>query len=219
MITAFMQSYEWTLLLLFCLGFGVGGNIPVDGAILAEFLPTSHRGSIMVSLSIFWALGDLVSAFLAYLIIPDRICHSKEHCEDEDNMGWRYLIFTLGAINCCFLFFRLGANESPNYLICQGEGGRRRALSVLKRMAEINKCPRGTVSNDMILQVDNPVLNRKLIQRLKDKQRVQHSLSRQHLLSHHHLNQHVDRHRQQNQPQHQQLHTQQHSLSQAPSVW
>ena len=185
MVTAFMVSYEWTLILLFCLGFGVGGNIPVDGAILAEFLPTSHRGSIMVSLSIFWALGDLVSAFLAYLIIPSRICHDKLRCDAEDNLGWRYLIFTLGALNCCFLFFRLGANESPNYLICQGEGGRRRALSVLKRIAEINGCPRGTVTNDMILQVDNPVLNRKLIQRLKEKQRVQHSLSRQQLLSQH----------------------------------
>merc|ERR1719334_816523 len=85
------RKFPFTLPL--SIGFGVGGNIPVDGAILAEFLPTSHRGSIMVSLSIFWALGDLVSAFLAFLIIPDRICHDKLHCEAEQNMGWRYLIF------------------------------------------------------------------------------------------------------------------------------
>ena len=183
MICAFMATYNWLLIMLFCLGFGVGGNIPVDGAILAEFLPTSHRGSIMVSLSIFWALGDLISAFLAYLIIPSRICHDADHCDTEQNIGWRYFIFVLGAINCCFLFFRLGTNESPNYLICQGEGGRRRALGVLKRIAEINGCPKDTVTNNMILQVDNPLLNRKLIKKLKNKQRMQYNVNRQRLLN------------------------------------
>eukprot|EP01084_Bolivina_argentea_P187331 322712_1 len=110
MMTAFMTTYHWMLIMLFCLGFGVGGNIPVDGAILAEFLPTSHRGSIMVSLSIFWALGDLIAAFLAYLIIPNRICSIEGdiECNTEANMGWRYFVFVLGAANCCFLFFRLG---------------------------------------------------------------------------------------------------------------
>eukprot|EP00484_Ammonia_sp_Unknown_P028318 CAMPEP_0197027396 /NCGR_PEP_ID=MMETSP1384-20130603/7306_1 /TAXON_ID=29189 /ORGANISM="Ammonia sp." /LENGTH=760 /DNA_ID=CAMNT_0042456231 /DNA_START=38 /DNA_END=2320 /DNA_ORIENTATION=+ len=188
MIAAFMPNFQWLLILLLCLGFGVGGNIPVDGAILAEFLPTSHRGSIMVSLSIFWAAGDLIAAFLAYLIIPDRICHDRKDCQTEHNLGWRYFIFALGAINCCFLFFRLGTNESPNYLICQGEGGRRRALSVLKRIAEINQCPKNTVSNNMILQVDNPLLNRKLIKKLKNKQRLQHNLNRQRLLNEHDQN-------------------------------
>ena len=183
MICAFMGSYQWLLCMLFCLGFGVGGNIPVDGAILAEFLPTSHRGSIMVSLSIFWALGDLVSAFLAYLIIPNRICHNTDQCDTEENIGWRYFIFVLGCINCCFLFFRLGTNESPNYLICQGEGGRRRALGVLKRIAEINGCPKNTVTNNMILQVDNPLLNRKLIKKLKNKQRMQYNVNRNRLLN------------------------------------
>eukprot|EP01084_Bolivina_argentea_P006771 12813_1 len=179
MILAFMISYNSLLLVLFLLGFGVGGNIPVDGAILAEFLPTSHRGSIMVSLSIFWAAGDLLSAFLGYLILPNRMCHEREGCKTEDNIGWRYFVFVLGAINCCFLFFRLGTNESPNFLICQGDGGRRRALSVLKRIAKTNNCPPNTVTNNMILQVDNPLLNRKLIKKLKNKQRLQHSLLNQ----------------------------------------
>eukprot|EP00485_Elphidium_margaritaceum_P010079 CAMPEP_0202691562 /NCGR_PEP_ID=MMETSP1385-20130828/6244_1 /ASSEMBLY_ACC=CAM_ASM_000861 /TAXON_ID=933848 /ORGANISM="Elphidium margaritaceum" /LENGTH=719 /DNA_ID=CAMNT_0049346989 /DNA_START=44 /DNA_END=2199 /DNA_ORIENTATION=- len=173
MICAFMPSFNWLLALLLVLGFGVGGNIPVDGAILAEFLPTSHRGSIMVSLSIFWALGDLVSAFLAYLIIPNHICKSRDACDTVDNLGWRYFIFSLGAINCCFLFFRLGTNESPNYLICQGEGGRRRALSVLKSIAAVNECPKDMVTNNMILQVDNPILNRKLVARLSQTQTLQ----------------------------------------------
>ncbi len=161
MILAFMVSYNSLLLVLFLLGFGVGGNIPVDGA-------TSHRGSIMVSLSTFWAAGDLLSAFLAYLLIPNRICHSND-CATEDSIGWRDFVFSLGAINCCFLFFRLGTNESPNFLISQGDGGRRRALSVLKLIAIINNCPQNTVTDNMILQVDNPLLNRKLIKKLKNK--------------------------------------------------
>ena len=35
-----------------CSVFGIGRNMPVDGAILAEFLPLSQRARTMVSLSI-----------------------------------------------------------------------------------------------------------------------------------------------------------------------
>jgi len=56
-------------------------------------------------------------------------------------------------------------------------------LGVLKRIAEINGCPKDTVTNNMILQVDNPLLNRKLIKKLKNKQRMQYNVNRQRLLN------------------------------------
>ena len=212
LIGTFVGSFGWLLVVMFCLGFGVGGNIPVDGAILAEFLPLSHRGRIMVSLSFFWAFGDFVARFvLVYLLVfeirflclllllifinnnnnnsamgwwlvADNVCStnesSNEDCNSSENMGWRYLIFVLGLLNCSFLLFRLGTNESPNFLITQGEGGRRRALNVLKSIAKSNGCPPNTVTDDMILTVDNPMVNRSLVERLQKQQMISQNLNR-----------------------------------------
>ena len=185
LIGTFIGSFEWLLVVMFCLGFGIGGNIPVDGAILAEFLPLSHRGRTMVSLSVFWALGEFVACLIAWLIVPENICATNDNgqinmnCDANDNMGWRYLIFVLGLLNCTFLCFRLGTNESPNFLITQGEGGRRRALNVLKSIASVNKCPPNTVTDDMILTVDNPMINRSLVERLRKQQMISQNLTQQ----------------------------------------
>ena len=82
LIGTFIGSFGWLLVVMFCLGFGIGGNIPVDGAILAEFLPLSHRGRTMVSLSVFWALGEFVACLIAWLIVPENICPTNENgCE------------------------------------------------------------------------------------------------------------------------------------------
>ena len=152
-------SYAWALVLLLVMGFGVGGAIPVDGAILAEFLPVSHRGSLLVSLSVFWSLGEFLTAVLAAILVPRNICKidsdrnrglDRSECSSAQNIGWRYLVFACGLVNCSMLLFRLGANESPNFLICQGEGGRARALNVLKKMAQRNGCPE-KVTDDMVL--------------------------------------------------------------------
>lgn len=44
-------------------GLGIGGNLPIDGALYAELLPKEKRGSMMVLMAVFW-----VTAF------PLRVC-------------------------------------------------------------------------------------------------------------------------------------------------
>lgn len=105
-----------------CLGLGVGGNLPVDGALFLEFLPMAS-GNMLTMLSVWWPIGQLISSLLAWAYIPTYSCESAENCTKEQNMGWRYLCLTLGAITFCmfiarFFFFHL--YESPKFLLSRG---------------------------------------------------------------------------------------------------
>ena len=59
-----------------CIGFGVGGNLPVDGALFLEFLPGSHQ-YLLTLMSLFWAIGQVVARsvlFIYYLrVVTDAL--------------------------------------------------------------------------------------------------------------------------------------------------
>ena len=86
LLSAAAPSYELLLLARLVTGFGIGGTLPVDYAITAEFLPTRQRGRWLVFLESFWALGTVVGAALAWLIIP-------RYPDD----GWR-IVLALSAV-------------------------------------------------------------------------------------------------------------------------
>lgn len=44
-----------------CVGLGVGGNLPVDGALFLEFLPMAS-GNLLTLLSVWWPVGQLISS-------------------------------------------------------------------------------------------------------------------------------------------------------------
>ena len=53
-----------TLASLFAVvGFGVGGNMPVDSAVFLDFVPGSHQ-YLLTILSIWWAIGQLVASLV-----------------------------------------------------------------------------------------------------------------------------------------------------------
>ncbi|KAI9840576.1 MAG: hypothetical protein M1837_001515 [Sclerophora amabilis] len=94
------------------LGFGVGGNLPVDGALFLEFLPFASN-NLLTLLSIWWPVGQLIASLVAWGFIPNF----------PDDKGWRYFTITLGAMtftmfSCRFFLFHLF--ESPKYLLSQG---------------------------------------------------------------------------------------------------
>lgn len=47
------------------IGFGTGGNQPVDSAIFLEFIPATHQ-SILVVQAGFWSLGQVVANLIAW---------------------------------------------------------------------------------------------------------------------------------------------------------
>lgn len=93
----------------------------------------------------------VVCSGIAYGFIPFNSCAAElpsckkvasgvECCTKADNMGWRYLMFTLGAISLFVFILRFVVftfQESPKYLL--GKGKDEEALMVLHNVARINR--------------------------------------------------------------------------------
>ncbi|AEJ39703.1 hypothetical protein TPY_1519 [Sulfobacillus acidophilus TPY] len=97
----------WMLLLFrFLVGVGLGGELPVTTTMVTEFLPRRDRGKGIVFLESFWAVGWLLAAVIAYVVIP--------------HWGWRVAFF-VGTLPALYVWYlRRGIPESPRYLLRQG---------------------------------------------------------------------------------------------------
>ncbi|KAI0770092.1 MFS general substrate transporter [Fomes fomentarius] len=117
---------------------GVGGNLPVDSAVFLEFVPATHQWLLTV-LSIWWAIGQLVASLIAWPFIANFSCESSDNCSRSSNMGWRYLLWTLGGLMMVFFilrFFVFHLYESPKYLM--GRGRDEEAVAVIQAVAKYN---------------------------------------------------------------------------------
>jgi MFS transporter, putative metabolite:H+ symporter len=121
-LSAFSPSYIWLLVLRTLTGFGVGGTLPVDYAIFAEYLPARKRGRYLVLLESFWALGTIAVAGLAWLIVP--------------TLGWRPLLAVSAVPGLLIIFIRRSIPESPRFLLVNGRA--EEARQVLERVAREN---------------------------------------------------------------------------------
>ncbi|MBB3950948.1 MFS transporter [Aureimonas jatrophae] len=124
--SAFAPDFAWLLAFRFLTGLGVGGTLPVDYALMAEFLPPRGRGRWLVMLEGFWAVGTIALA-LAALAAP-RL---------SDGPAWRTLFLLTALPALVGLAARLFVPESPLYLLRQGR--ERDARAVLERLARINR--------------------------------------------------------------------------------
>lgn len=69
---------------------------------------------------------------------------SVECCSRGQNMGWRYLLFTIGGITLFVFimrFFVFNFRETPKFLIYKGRDDE--ALATIRHIAEVNKKPCG----------------------------------------------------------------------------
>lgn len=57
-------------------GFGVGGNLPVDGALFLEFLPGSHQ-YLLTLLSLWWAVGQVVASLISWAFLARWGCPTR----------------------------------------------------------------------------------------------------------------------------------------------
>lgn len=122
LFSAFAPSFGWLVALRALTGFGVGGTLPVDYSIFAEYLPAKQRGRYLVLLESFWALGVIAAAGLAWLVVP--------------NLGWRWLLGISAIPGIIIFFIRREIPESPRYLLVNGQTDA--AREVLARVAQEN---------------------------------------------------------------------------------
>lgn len=114
LLSAFSPNFAALVLLRALTGFGVGGTLPVDYAIFAEYLPRKQRGRYLVYLEAFWALGALVAAGLAWLIVPQ--------------VGWRPLLAISALPGLIVFWIRRYVPESPRFLLVHGREEEARAI-------------------------------------------------------------------------------------------
>jgi len=122
--SAFAPDFTWLLVLRFFTGIGVGGTLPVDYTMMAEFLPSDRRGRWLVLLESFWAVGTILLAILALVAV---------RWGDD---AWRVIFFVTGLPALVGVVLRLSVPESPMYLNRSGMGEKARA--VLERVAKVN---------------------------------------------------------------------------------
>ena len=126
MLSIFAPSFGVLLLLRFLTGAAVGGTLPVDYAMMSEFLPARSRGRWLVMLEGFWAVGTLVVAVAAWLVTRAELADA-----------WRY-IFAVTAIPAVFgLGLRFLVPESPLYLLRAGKAAE--AKAIVNRMLVANR--------------------------------------------------------------------------------
>ncbi|RCW84072.1 MFS transporter [Paracoccus lutimaris] len=115
--SVFAPDFATLLVLRFLTGMAVGGTLPVDYAMMAEFLPPKNRGRWLVWLEGFWAVGTIVIALTAWL------AHLAGAAD-----AWRW-IFAVAAFPALIgIWLRLWVPESPMYLLRKGDEAGARAV-------------------------------------------------------------------------------------------
>lgn len=101
-------------------GFGVKGGWMVGYVLLTELVGVGYRRTVGVTYQMFFSLGLLVLALLAYLI---------------PNWRWLQVVFTVPYI--CFLSYYWFVPESPRWLISQNN--KAKALEITQKIAKENR--------------------------------------------------------------------------------
>ena len=91
----------------FLAGFGLGGCVPVDYALVGEFTPTRQRGRVLTAMDGWWPVGAALAFFVSALIQAST-----------DN--WRLILAVMVLPAFLVFWVRRGVPESPLYLIRRG---------------------------------------------------------------------------------------------------
>ncbi|MFC7678466.1 MFS transporter [Paenibacillus sp. GCM10028914] len=101
-LSALAGGFAMLCVFRFIAGVGLGGELPVASTLVSESMPVEERGRAVVLLESFWAVGWILSALIAFFVIPEY--------------GWR-MAFVIGALPAFYaLYLRRAIEDSPRYL-------------------------------------------------------------------------------------------------------
>jgi len=128
LLSVFAPSFGALLVLRFLTGAAVGGTLPVDYALMAEFLPPRSRGRWLVMLEGFWAVGTVVIALAAWIASAWGAAEA-----------WRWLFAVTALPALVGFWLRLRVPESAMFLLRTGRATE--AKGVLDRVLRTNNQP------------------------------------------------------------------------------
>ncbi|EKM56231.1 uncharacterized protein PHACADRAFT_196290 [Phanerochaete carnosa HHB-10118-sp] len=154
MILGALDSWRSICAIIFFVGFGHGGNVPIDATIVLEFLPNDRR-YLLAALSVFQPIGVITTSLISWSLVPTFACSTAlpacsalspatpvsagTCCTRSLNAGWRYALYTLGALSVAAFFarfFLFTFYESPMFLV--GKGRYAEACEVVRCIARVN---------------------------------------------------------------------------------
>lgn len=112
---AFSPTYGVFLAFRFLAGFGLGGCIPVDYAIVGEFSPKAIRGKVLTALDLFWPIGATLAGLSAWALLD--VPHN-----------WRIMLGIMVLPALLTFWVRRGIPESPIYLAKVGRESEAREI-------------------------------------------------------------------------------------------
>lgn len=103
---AFSPAFGWFILFRFLAGFGLGGCIPVDYALVGEFTPSKYRGRVLTAMDGWWPIGASLCAFVSAALL---------------GVGdWRLIMLVMIVPALLTVAVRFGIPESPLFLASVG---------------------------------------------------------------------------------------------------
>lgn len=117
-LSALTTTLAAFLILRFFVGMGLGGELPVASTLVSESVEAKERGKVVVLLESFWAAGWLISALIAYFIIPEY--------------GWRVALIITALPAFYAIYLRLKLPDSPKYT-----GRKSESRSIIQNMSEV----------------------------------------------------------------------------------
>jgi MFS transporter, putative metabolite:H+ symporter len=115
-----MPTFQWNLLMCFLMGLAAGGMLPVTYTLLAECMPTKHRGWTLVLVGGFGLVGGWFAASGSATLF-------------ESYFGWRILWFLGAPTGLILIFCSKFIPESPRFLLARGRV--REAEELVRRFA------------------------------------------------------------------------------------
>ncbi|KAB7497819.1 Synaptic vesicle glycoprotein 2B [Armadillidium nasatum] len=135
LMTAFMPTYGIFMTTRLCSGIGVGGGIPIVFAYYCEFIARTDRGRHLSWLLIFWAIGGVFTALMAWAIIP-RTGITVVLDEQHHFSSWRMFLVVCSLPSFVAVIGLYFMPESPRFLLEKGRDVE--AMMVYKKIFKWN---------------------------------------------------------------------------------
>jgi MFS transporter, putative metabolite:H+ symporter len=113
-IGALSPNYPVLIISRLLAGFGLGGCVPVDYALVSEFLPYRYRGRALTAIELFWPVGATLCGLVATALLPFH--------------NWRLLLLVMVAPAFLLFWVRVSVPESPMFLAKVGRKDEARAV-------------------------------------------------------------------------------------------
>lgn len=107
LLGALSPDLLWFCVFRFIAGFGLGGCIPVDYALVGEFTPRRQRGRVLTAMDGWWPVGATLCGVVSAALV------AAVH-------DWRPLMFVMIIPALLVFWVRTGVPESPLFLVSKG---------------------------------------------------------------------------------------------------